>query len=72
MRGNMPEGDKDKVVQDLTCSLIPTLCVFSVLVSIGVGFISGPGAGFLTMGVFVAIFAIALVYSAKLKMKEGK
>ena len=72
MSGNMPESDKDKVAEDLTCPLIQTLCVFGVLVSIGVGFISGPGAGFLTMGVFVAIFAIALVYSAKLKMKEGK
>lgn len=69
MNDNM---DKDKVAEDLTCVLVPTLALLGIFVSIGVGFIFGPGAGFLTMGAFVAIFAIALVYSATLKMKGGK
>lgn len=69
MNDNM---DKDKVAEDLTCALLPTFALLSIFVSIGAGFIFGPGAGFLTIGAFVAIFAIALVYGAKLKMKEGK
>lgn len=72
MNRNMPESDKDKVAEDLARAFMPTFALLSIFVSIGVGFISGPGAGFLTMGAFVAIFAIALVYGAKLKMKEGK
>lgn len=64
--------DKNKVAEDLARAFIPTFALLSIFVSIGVGFIFGPGAGFLTMGGFVAIFAIALVYGAKLKMKEGK
>ena len=72
MSGNMHESDKDKVAEDLTRVLLPTLALLGICVSIGVGFIFGPGAGFLTMDVFVAIFAIALVYSAKLKLKGGK
>lgn len=69
---DMNGSDKDKVAEDLARAFIPTLTLLGIFVSIGVGFIFGPGAGFLTMGAFVAIFAIALVYGAKLKMKEGK
>lgn len=68
----MDAVDKNKVAEDLARAFIPTFALLSIFVSIGVGFIFGPGAGFLTMGAFVAIFAIALVYGAKLKMKEGK
>lgn len=69
MNDNM---DKDRVAEDFACAFILTFALLSIFVSIGVGFIFGPGAGFLTMGAFVVIFAIALVYGAKLKMKEGK
>lgn len=69
---DMTENDKDKVAEDLTCALLLMLSVRSILVSIVVGFISGPGAGFLTMGGFVALFAFALVCGAKMKARKEK
>lgn len=69
MNDNM---DKGKVAEDLTCALLPTLTLLSIFVSIGVGFIFGPGAGFLTIGGFVALFALALVCGAKLKTRKDK
>lgn len=68
----MGESDKDKVAEDLTCALLPTLALLSIFVSIGVGFIFGPGAGFLTIGGFVALFALALVRGARLKTRKDK
>lgn len=64
--------EKSKVAEDLARAFIPTFALLSIFVSIGVGFISGPGAGFLTMGAFVAIFAIALICGAKLKTRKDE
>lgn len=53
-------------------ALLPTFALLSIFVSIGVGFIFGPGAGFLTIGGFVALFALALICGARMKARKDK
>lgn len=69
MNDNM---DKDKVAEDLARAFLPTFALLSIFVSIGVGFIFGPGAGFLTIGGFVALFAFALICGARMKTRKDK